>query len=320
MSTGWVALGISALGLAANADAANNARHDQDVRDEQIATQQTSEEGMHESTLAYYRERDAQSAGLQAQANAIAGRVADSQIATMDQQRVIAGEYHDRNKGIFWPLEDGLVSDAQAYDTPERRETAAGTAMADVGTQYGLARQSQDRSLTRMGVNPNSAKFGLAGNQMSLGLASAQSAAGKSARDQIEQQGWARRMDSASLGRGLASAQAQAASTGVSAGNSAVNAAYAPVNAANASTAAMGNAMSNYSAGMSNAGRLGLQSMSGGSSGSGVGNSLLSLGGSLMGQYSAGQNNVQAGNLAYANNVSSQGGDGLGTFITANGW
>ena len=72
---------------------------------------------MGQDTLAYYRDRDAQSAHLQGQANAIAGRVANAQVGLMNQQMKIAGEYHSRNKKVFWPLENQMVKDAQAYDT-----------------------------------------------------------------------------------------------------------------------------------------------------------------------------------------------------------
>ena len=101
MTTGWVAVGIGALGLLAGADARNNAEHDQKVRDEEAAAARETDQAAASDMLAYYRGRDAQSAALQAQANAIAGRVADAQIGLMNQQTRISGEYHDRNKGVF---------------------------------------------------------------------------------------------------------------------------------------------------------------------------------------------------------------------------
>jgi hypothetical protein len=271
-------------------------------------------------TLAYYRERDAQSAELQAQANAIAGRVANSQVALMDQQRQISGEYHDRNKSVFWPLENGMVADAQAYDTPQKREEAAAKAIADVGLQAGIARESQARSLARMGVNPNSGKTLAMGNQMSMAEASAKAAAGGLARNQVDTQGWARRMDAASLGRNLPSAQATAAGTAISAGNGAVSAAYAPVSAANAATQVMGQGLTGYTNQMSNAGRLALGSMDNDRGWGSLSAQMFGIGGSLAGQAFANQGTNQSANLAYANGVSSQGGDGMGAFISSNGW
>lgn len=207
-------------------------------------------------TLDYYKARDAESNALQAEANAIASRVADSQVALMDQQREISGEYHSRNKSVFWPLEDTIVKDANEYDTPERREAEAGKAVADVGAQIDGERQAMVRNQQRMGVNPSSGNALAVGNQMSLAAASAKGKAATAARDKIETQGFARRMDAASLGRGLASAQATAASTATQAGNGAVSAAYAPVNASAQSTQLMGNALQDYQNSMSGANRL----------------------------------------------------------------
>lgn len=207
-------------------------------------------------TLDYYKGRDAQSAALQSQANAIAGRVANSQVKLMDQQRQISGEYHTRNKSVFWPLEDSIVKNANEYDTPARREAEAGKAVADVGLQIDGERQAMVRNQQRMGVNPSSGNSLAMNNQMSLAAASAKGAAATGARDKIETQGFARKMDAASLGRGLASAQATAASTATQAGNSAVNAAYAPVNASNQSTQLLGNALQDYQSSMSGANRL----------------------------------------------------------------
>jgi hypothetical protein len=207
-------------------------------------------------TLDYYKERDAQSNALQAQANAIAGRVANSQVALMNQQRQISGEYHTRNKTVFWPLEDGIVNDAKAYDTPERREAEAARSVADVGAQIDGERQAMVRNQQRTGVNPSSGNALAVGNQMSLAAASAKGSAATAARDKIETQGFARKIDAASLGRGLASAQATAASTATQAGNGAVSAAVAPMNAANQTTQLMGNALQQYQSSMSGANRL----------------------------------------------------------------
>lgn len=245
-------------------------------------------------TLDYYKGRDAQSAALQAQANAIAGRVANSQVKLMDQQRQISGEYHTRNKSVFWPLEDSIVKNANEYDTPARREAEAGKAVADVGLQIDGERQAMVRNQQRMGVNPSSGNSLAMNNQMSLAAASAKGAAATGARDKIETQGFARKMDAASLGRGLASAQATAASTATSAGNSAVNAAYAPVSAANQSTQVLGNALQDYQNSMSGANRLLLSAQQrdayqeAGSWGA-ASNSAFGLAGNLAGQYFAKQ-------------------------------
>lgn len=277
---------------------------------------------MQTEMLDYYRGRDAQSAALQAQANAIAGRVANSQVALMDQQRRQSGEYFDRLKETFWPLEDGLVKDAEEYDTPERRMEAMSRAMADVGQQYGMARDVNSRELTRMGVNPNSGAYTAAMNSMTLGEASARAAASRQANDQIENTGWARRYDTAALGRNLPSNSTAAASAASSAGQAATSAAYAPVNAFNAATQITGS-------GLMNAGQLGSGASSmlmsaynnAANQWSNASSGLGAMAGNLAGTYFANRGaNTSAANLAYANGVSAAGGDGLGAFISANKW
>ena len=301
MSVGWLSVTVGALGVLGSMDAAKNADHANRQSIAAAEEQGQREQEMQKEMLDYYRGRDAQSAALQAQANAIAGRVANSQVALMDQQRRQSGEYFDRLKETFWPLEDGLVKDAEEYDTPERRMEAMSRAMADVGQQYGMARDVNSRELTRMGVNPNSGAYSAAMNSMTLGEASAKAAASRQANDQIENMGWARRYDTAALGRNLPSNSTAAASAASSAGQAATSAAYAPVNAFNAATQITGS-------GLMNAGQLG----SGASSmlmnaynnqanaWAGASSGLGSMGGSLIGTGLANLRNSSSGSGAAA--------------------
>lgn len=254
-ATAWLGIGMATTAVAGvyAADRASSANRGAQRTAAQISSQEIE---LARETLDYYKARDSQNAALQAQANAIAGRVANAQVKLMNQQFKISGEYHKRNKEVFWPLEDQIVKDAKEYDTPERREMEAGRSVADVEASVNAERQAMTRAQQRMGVNPSSGNALAMGNQLSLGAASLKAGAAGQARDRVETQGFARRMDAASLGRGLASAQATAASTSAQAGNAAVGAAYAPVQAANQSTQMMGNAMNNYGNQVSNANRL----------------------------------------------------------------
>lgn len=203
-------------------------------------------------TLNYYRERDSQSFALQRQANAIAGRVARSQVALMDQQKQQSGEYFDRLKSVFWPVENQLVQDSQEYDTQARRDGEAAEAVAEVGMQADAATAANERQMMRQGVNPAAARFQAMKNQTALGTATAKAGAANNARDRVEQQGWARRLDVTALGKGLPGFSSNAAQVSVGAGNAAVNAAYAPVNAFNGATDRMGGALQNYGNSMTN--------------------------------------------------------------------
>ncbi len=207
-------------------------------------------------SLAFYKQVYAEQAPERAKAAIINDKVANAQLASMEQNTAISKDYNDYQKGTFRPLEQGIVADAQAYDTTERRDAAAGTAVADVGMQAALAQQSKNREMTRMGVNPNSTKFASTNNQMSLGEASAKAAAAGAARDKIETQGFARKMDAASLGRGLASSQATSAGVALNAGNASVQNAGQTQQQASAAANMMGQGFSQATSANNSAGQL----------------------------------------------------------------
>ena len=207
-------------------DLGNDAPAPDTSRQDAIAQQMADQSA---AQFAWAQEQWAAEAPMREEAARIAGEVSQAQIDTMRQQQEISKDYWDYQKGTFRPLEQRIVADATAYDTPERRAAAASDAMAGTEQQLSLARAANNRSMTRMGVNPNSSKFGLSNNALSLGAASAKAAAGKQAADAIEQQGYARRMDAASLGRNLPANQATAAQIGLQAGSAAANTAQIPV-------------------------------------------------------------------------------------------
>lgn len=77
-------------------------------------------------------------------------------------------------------------------------------------------------------------------NQMALGEAAAKAGAANKAREQVELQGYARKMDAANLGRNLASNQATSAGVALNAGNSAVSNAGVPLAQSNAAVQTAG--------------------------------------------------------------------------------
>lgn len=207
-------------------------------------------------SLAFYKQVYAEQAPERAKAAAINDKVANAQLASMKQNDEISKDYWDYQKGTFRPLEKGIVADAEAYDTAERRDAEAGKAVADVGMQAALAQKKQERDMTRMGVNPNSSKFAATASQMSLGEASAKAAAAGAARDKIETQGFARKMDAASLGRGLASSQATSAGVALNAGNASVQNAGQTQAQASAAANMMGQGFSQATSANNSAGQL----------------------------------------------------------------
>lgn len=206
--------------------------------------------------LAWYKQVYAEQTPARQRATDTALKVADQQLASMQQQDALSKEYADYNRETFRPLEQQIVADAQAYDTPERREAEAGTAVADVGIQADNARNAAARSQTRMGVNPNSGAATSMVNQLSVAEASAKASAGNAARKNVETIGFARKMDAAGLGRNLSSNSSTAASVALNAGNSATANAGAPVQQAQSAAAMMGQGFNTAIQGNTAAGQL----------------------------------------------------------------
>lgn len=168
--------------------------------------------------LAWAKQIYAEQAPDRAAQAARAKAVSDAQLASMQQNDAIAKDYNDYAKGTFRPLEQKMVADAQAYDTPLRQNAEAAKAVAGVESQIAQTQASQQRNMARMGVNPNSGKWGASFN---LDGAKAKAGAAQAAREKVEMQGYARKADAANLGRNLASNQATSAGVALSAGNSA---------------------------------------------------------------------------------------------------
>lgn len=209
-----------------------------------------------QEALDFYKEVYAEQAPMRERASETALQVADAQLASMQQNAALSKEYSDYQKETFRPLEEKLVAEAQAYDTPERREAEAGTAIADVGMQAELARQAQTRQQQRMGVNPNSGAATSMQSQLSLQEAAAKAGAGNAARKNVETVGRAMKMDAASLGRNLASNQATSASVALNSGNSATGNAAAPLQQSSSSAQLMGQGFGTAIQGNQSAGSL----------------------------------------------------------------
>lgn len=215
--------------------------------------------------LAWAKEIYAASAPDRAAATERANTVSDAQLASMATQDAMSKDYADYQKNTFRPLETGIVADAAAYDTPQRREQMAGQAISDVGTQAAMARESIAREAMARGVDPSSGNFAASQGVMGVRTGAAKAAAGNAARTQVETIGAAKKMDAASLGRGLASNQATSAGLALTAGNNSTANAMVPLQATGAGAQLMqqgyagaqnglGNAASTYGA-AANAGK-----------------------------------------------------------------
>ena len=170
--------------------------------------------GLGREQLAFAREQYDRSAPLLEQ-------IANQQMAAQDEQMSQARDYYDYQKDTYRPLERGLVADAQRFNTEAYRNDLASKAAADVGVAFGQSQAMNQRAMAAMGANPNSGRF--AGMQQASGLAQAANRANvmTGTRMQADQMGYARKLDAAGLGRGLAGASSAAYGGATNAGSQA---------------------------------------------------------------------------------------------------
>lgn len=153
-----------------------------------------------------------------------ANRLSDLQFEQMQRSGEMAETELERYNQTFRPIEQSIAAEATNFDTQDRRNQAAGEAIADVTQGFSAARDQGARQMQRMGVNPNDGRMAALQTQTNSAQALAQAQAANAARKQVETQGWARRMDAAGLGKGVVSNQATQASMAAQLGNSALNA------------------------------------------------------------------------------------------------
>jgi len=158
----------------------------------------------------------------------LAERVAQSQMDAQAQQMQQAKEYYDYQTQTFRPLEQGLIKQAQEFDTEAYREQLASQAAADTARAFGTAEGMTARNLARRGVGPGSGNAMAMQNQNALSLASARAGAMTGARDRAEQMGYARKLEVTGLGRGLAGAANAAYSGATGAGSAGLASSMAP--------------------------------------------------------------------------------------------
>jgi Chaperone of endosialidase len=154
-------------------------------------------------------------------------KISDAQLASMEQQSALAKDYEDYMKGTFRPVEGSLVEESMKDPTAEA-ERLASEAGAGVDQQFNAARANKQRELASMGINPNSGRW----DSSTQGSMDAQAATKADSMNKTRTAGmaasWAKRMDTASLGRNLPSNQATSAGLALTAGNSAMNTVGAP--------------------------------------------------------------------------------------------
>lgn len=158
----------------------------------------------------------------------IAEGIGQAQIAAQTQQMEQAQDYYNYMQETFRPVEQSLVAQAQNFNTDAYRQQKAAEASAAASRAFATARASNARSLAARGVNPNSGAARGMGTATQLQEGLARAGGMTSARQQAEQMGYARMIDAAGLGRGLAGASAAAYAGATGAGSAGINTMMAP--------------------------------------------------------------------------------------------
>lgn len=177
------------------------------------------------------------------------------QVEDRTKYNALQDEQIKRGK-LFQGVENQMLTDSQNYDTESRRDQEAAKAMAEVNSGFSNVKAQDARALARMGINPSSGRSLAIGNQTAIAQASSLAGASNKARNLVETQGYARKMDAVGLGKGLIGNQATQAGLQLNAGNSSVTNAQVPLTVAANANNSMSNAYGNAGASFGNASNL----------------------------------------------------------------
>lgn len=206
--------------------------------------------------LDWFKQLVADTAPDRAAATQRANQVSDAQLEAMKFATDEAKRQSQRNQSTFEPLENQIVTGAQNYDTPARRHQAAAQATADVERAFGSSQGALQRSLGRAGISVSSPRSIALMNDAALEKAKALAGATSGAVNNVEQQGYARQMDAAALGRGIASNQATQQQIAGQSGGASVGASNAALGAATSAAPLMAQGFGGALAGNTAAGNL----------------------------------------------------------------
>lgn len=181
-------------------------------------------------------------------------KVVDSLLSSQDQTQQQAKEYYQRYKDVYEPAQDRYLADAEAYDTPQRRDQQIGAAQAAVGQNFDAARDAATRQLESFGVDPSSTRYAALDIGTRSQEAAAKAAAGTQAGLNTEATGLALRANAINMGNGLPGQSNASYGTSAGTGTGAVNSGNSTM-ATGAS--AMGNPTSYLSGGNSAIGNWG---------------------------------------------------------------
>jgi hypothetical protein len=161
------------------------------------------------------------------EARKFAQQVGQSQIDAMNLQMDYAKRDRERYEKTFLPMQDRMIAEANAYDTPERREAEASRATVDIQRAAEAARANSDSRLRSMGLDPSQLRSATLLDTQNVATAAQQAAAANQARTSVEDRGRALRADAVNMGMGLPSQATQGFAGAGAAGQGALGAGQA---------------------------------------------------------------------------------------------
>lgn len=207
--------------------------------------------------LDWFKSTYAAEAPARQAAAARAQAVSDAQLKGMNFATDRAMKDAAYTDTVFRPLERRIVTDAQNYDTPWRRAMASERATAGVERAFGNAQTDlQNRLMRTEGGAMGSGRSLALMQDAALAKAKARAGASSNAVDNVEQQGYARRMDAAGMGRGVVGSQATQQQIATSTGNASAGNAMQALGATQSGTPLMTQGFNTAMAGQANAGNL----------------------------------------------------------------
>lgn len=190
--------------------------------------------------LNFAKEQFAVANARQDKQDAIANEVTQDQLSASRQSRQWATEDRNRYQSTFVPLQNEFIDTAKGWDSKQRQDKLASEAKADVLNNAAQQRQSSQRQMAALGVNPASGRF--AGIDRAGEMATSLAAAGaeNTSRNQVRKEAVAMKADAINMGNGLS--VNPATSLGLSSSTGA--AAYGTTSANNGQAAANTNIVS----------------------------------------------------------------------------
>lgn len=210
----------------------------------------------------------------------ISDPVAAAQLGLMKQQQTQGDEYYNYMLKSQRPLEESMNKEAMAAGSQDQQNEYASRAIADTTSGYARAQNAAMRQGIRYGYSPERMAAGAAGNATNQAVA--QAGAANAGRLQSQNLGWARKMDTAGLYRGLTGASQGAYGLMTNAGSAAVGNQMAP-GQAYMSGMSQGAGLQMQGAGMNLQGRTGIMTAQQGGYNAAMGQPGLDVGGLMQG-------------------------------------